>query len=200
MELLNSYFDSLIFQYLEEKRGHAVYGAAIYTQLAGDTQRCVLAFVPAHLGVQREAKLRNLSWVNLQMRICDQSTYSLKPQAWNFPYDLPNLPFKAIKRQDGYTSYVFDGDRNYFPIEMMLIHDPRKKSQYQYQTKVNLHWAIDQFHTVFNVPIIPQPIRRTPVNITAPRANNPLENWVERTRSTTDNKPPSVPTPEYEWI
>ena len=52
MDLLNKYFASLTFNYIEEKQGYAIYGAAIHSQIAGDKQRYVLAFVPAHLGIQ----------------------------------------------------------------------------------------------------------------------------------------------------
>jgi hypothetical protein len=148
MELLNQYFNDLVFTRIDVKRGFTLYGAALHSQLAGDKQRHILAFVPVHLSLWSSAKLSQLQWVNLQMRMCNKTTYRLKPQVWIFPSSLPNLFFNVHNRAKTYSSYKVDGGQ--FPFEMLLINSPKKESIYQYPNVVNLHWAIDQFNTVFN--------------------------------------------------
>jgi len=182
MNLLNQYFEGLTFRYIEEKQGYAIYGASIYSQLAGDKQRYVLAFVPAHLAIQTSAKLSELPWRNLQTRLCLKTTYRIKPQVWKFPHELPSENFQVSERGKTYTTYKPD-DRN-FPFEMLLINNPKKKSIYQYPNTVNIHWAIDQFSTVFNYIGESQPIQLTefPSLQTQeiqrpPPAGNPMASW-----------------------
>lgn len=190
MDLLNKYFEELTFSYIEEKKGYAIYGAAIHSQMAGDKQRYVLVFVPAHLGIQTSAKLSELPWRNLQTRLCSKITYRLKPQAWTFPYKLLNLTFRVSNRNKTYTTYQQEmaDDVPVFPFDVLLIHNPKKKSVYQYPNGMNLHWAIDQFSTVFNYVGEVQPIRLTtlpplPLIPTPPPAGNPLASWFNKTQS-----------------
>ena len=189
MDLLNKYFESLTFYYIEEKQGYAIYGAAIHSHMAGDKQRYVLVFVLSHLAVQKTAKLRELPWLNLQTRLCLKTVYRLKPQFWKFPYELQNITFRVTNRNNSYSSYRAESEE--FPFEVLMIHKPKKKSIYQYHSSINLHWAIDQFDTVFNYIGEVQPIQLTTlpqhlIDPTPPPDDNPLIKWFSGTQNSRD--------------
>jgi len=154
MEILNKYFDSLVFQYTEEKQNYVIYAAAVNGLVGGDKMRCIIAFVPAHLGIQNKARLSNLPWKNLQTRVCPKGTYKLSIQAWKPPLlnsDIPEVMLSVNKREQNYSKYYVDSKcKEYFPFEVLMVNSPKKKTVYQYPNSMNLHWAIDQFSTVFN--------------------------------------------------
>lgn len=179
MDILNRYFGSLVFQYIEEKQGYVIYGAAIHSQLAGDKQRYVFAFVPAHLAIQTKAKLSELPWRNLQTRLCPKTTYRLRPQTWKIPHEIDNVNLKISSRNKNYA--VYEAENSQFPFEVLLINNPKKKSIYQHPNTINLHWAIDQFCTIFNYTGHTQPIQlielpQQPIPLPPP-ASNPLSGW-----------------------
>ena len=191
MDLLNRYFSKLKFQYVEEKQGYAVYAAALYSLLGGNNCRFVILFVPAHLGVQSSAKISELPWQNLQTRTCPKNTYNVRPQDWVFPNTLPNINFVVSSRNKQYTTYTSDDPS--FDFQVSMVHSPKKASLYQYPNNMQLHWAIDQFNTVFNYIGKTQPIQMTqlpplqfqePIEIKPPSAMNPLAGWFTSTSAT----------------
>jgi hypothetical protein len=154
MNILNTYFDTLVFYYIEEKKGLAVYVASVAGMLGGDKMRCVIAFVPVHLGIVDKAKLKDLPWVNLQMRICPKGTYKTVAQKWKAPVnncEIPDITLAVIDRDKTYSKCVSTSPSVYFPFDVLMIHSPKKNTIYQYPNTMNLHWAIDQFNTVFNL-------------------------------------------------
>lgn len=154
MEILNTYFDTLVFYYTEEKQNHALYVAVVAGMLGGDKMRCIIAFVPAHLGIVTKSRLRDLPWKNLQMRTIPKSTYKLGVQAWKAPVSsesIPDIVLSVINRDKNYTTCVSTSQGIHFPFEVLLIHSPKKNTIYQFPNTMNLHWAIDQFCTVFNL-------------------------------------------------
>lgn len=181
MDLLNNYFSTLTFKRLEEKQGYAIYGAAIKSLLGGDKQQTVLAFVPQHLAISNVSKLSELPWKNLQMRMCLKNAYKLKPQTWSFPYSLKNLNLILQDRTKTYSTYACIDE--YFPFEILLIHSSKKKTIYQYPNSTNLHWAIDQFSTVFNYNGEQSPMQHTTIETTTAApvsqiSDDGLYNWV----------------------
>ena len=193
MDLLNRFFRTLTFKYVEEKQGYAVYGVAIASMIGGDKQMYVLAFVPVHLGVLQTCGLSDLSWVNLQMRTCLKSTYpTLQPQDWVFPIKINNFDIVTTKRTKTYTSYRARDPAVTFPFELLLLHSSKKRTIYQFPESGNLHWAINKFNTVINY-IAPQPLQTpAPVYVhhtpypTPPSASNPLQGWVQNTSGDSD--------------
>ena len=148
MEILNSYFSDLIFQYVESKQAYAVYVATIKSRIGGDKQQCIIAFVPEHLGIQNKAHLYNLPWKNLQTRLCPVGTYKVQPQSWKPPslQNIPEIMLNVTDRKEGYATYK----ANNFPFEVLMINVAKKKSIYQYPNTMNIYYAIDQFQTIFN--------------------------------------------------
>ncbi len=162
MEVFNNYFDGLIFSYIEEKKGFAVYVAALYGQVASDQVRYILAFVPSHLGIQGTSKLKDLPWKNLQMRMCPKSAYKVRVQSWKAPAGSTNINFKVVSRGDKFSKYTLVTDKyktkyskqdvvdESFPYEILMIHNPKKHTVFQFPNTMNFDFAIDQFRTVFN--------------------------------------------------
>ena len=146
MDTLNSYFSTLIFQYVETKQSHAMYIAIIKSRT--DKQQCVIAFVPEHLAIQTKAHLSDLPWKNLQTRLCSQGTYKIQPQSWSPPNlaGLPEVMLNVTERKEGYSVYKATN----FPFEVLMINSAKKKSIYQYPNTMNIYYAIDQFQTIFN--------------------------------------------------
>ena len=153
MEILNQYFDGIIFQFIEVKQSYAIYVAAIQTRIGGDQQQYVIAFVPEHLGVQNKSSLGNLPWKNLQTRLCKIGTYKVQPQPWRAPIkDVPDITFSVTERNERYSVYRINTSVSNidFPFEVLMINSSKKKSKYQYPNSMNLHYCIDQFQTIFN--------------------------------------------------
>lgn len=164
MEILNTYFDTLVFYYVEEKQNHALYVAAVAGMLGGDKMRCIIAFVPAHLGIPTKARLRDLPWKNLQMRTVPKTTYKVIVQAWKAPVTnagVPDILLKVINRDKNYSTCVSITENVNFPFEVLMIHSPKKNTVYQFPNTMNLHWAIDQFCTVFNLHQSPEVLHST---------------------------------------
>jgi len=153
MDILNNYFSSLVFKYIEEKSGFAVYVAAIHTMLGGDKTQYIIAFVPSHLKTKNSGKLHTLQWVNLQARLLSGNAYKVITQSWKAPtLSVTNLDLHIVERKKEHSVYRADN----FPFEVLMIHSQTKKTTFQYPNNMNLHWAIDQFQTIFNY-VCPEP-------------------------------------------
>jgi hypothetical protein len=199
MQYINEFFETLVFKYIEEKQGYGVYGAGIASLIGGDMQKVVLAFVPKHLAVKQQARLASLPWKNVQLRTVPLQSYNLRPQAWVFPHGMSNFSIRVRDRSDRYTTYVPEITTEMdFPFDVLLIHDPRKKSNLQYPNTTTFHWAADQFKTVLNYVGPDHPIHHsneglsqssalpllptfTPVSVPVirpPPFTNPLGGWL----------------------
>lgn len=176
MQILNEYFNDLIFTYNETKQSYAIYVVAIHSMIGGDKCQYILAFVPDHLGIQKTSKLRDLPWKNLQTRTLSHDSYKVKRQAWKAPnHNGVDLNLKVISRDTNYSTYKADKDN--FPFEILMINTLSKKTIYQYPNSMNLHYAIDQFNTIFNYIGDEHPINLISHNITynMPKIHNNFE-------------------------
>ena len=145
MNSLNAYFRGLRFDRVAEKKGYAVYAAAIHSMIGGDKQQYVIAFVPVHLAIKASATIEELPWNSLQTRLCPINTYPTKKQPWVLDHNLENMTLNLQERTNRHSRYISEnGD-----FETLMLHNPKNKSIYQYQSSINLHWAIDQFNTCF---------------------------------------------------
>lgn len=160
MEIINEYFKELVFtKVVEDKEGYAIYGAGIHSNIGVDTMRYVLAFVPVVYAKKRQSLLKNLMWKNLQTRTLKNS-YKLKQQNWKMPRDVPDFLLSVVERKKECSIYRC----NELPFEILLLHNPKKKTEYQYRNKLMLSAAIDIFETLINhsvpevvYPFIPPP-------------------------------------------
>lgn len=145
MEVLNSYFANLVFQKVDEKENYAVYACGIEGTLI-EGQRYVILFVPSHLAFHAKAKIHELPWVNLQTRTLKNS-YKLQRKRWQIGRDIVDFPLTIVSRERRFS--VFRGPEG-FEFEILLLHDPRKKTMYQYYNTVMLSSALDSFASIFN--------------------------------------------------
>jgi hypothetical protein len=146
MELINEYFKDLVFtKVVEDKEGYSIYGAGIHSNMGGDKMRYVLAFVPVIYAKKRQSHLKDLMWKNLQTRTLTNS-YKLKQQSWKIPREVPDFLFSIVDRKKEYSRYECEE----IPFEILLLHNPKKKSEYQYRNKLMLSAAIDIFETLIN--------------------------------------------------
>jgi hypothetical protein len=155
MEYINEYFKDLIFtKVVEDKEGYAIYGAGIHCNIGGDKKRYVLAFVPVTFAKKRQSLLKDLMWKNLQTRNLKNS-YNLKQQRWSIPREVPDFLLYVSDRKKEYSVYNCDE----IPFEILLLHNPRKKTEYQYHNKLMLSAAIDMFETLINYkePVVHYP-------------------------------------------
>ena len=156
MEVINSYFKGLTFTRVDEKQtdgqNFTVYGAGV-TGLYGDGySRYVLLFVPSHLAIKTRAKIFELPWETLQTRSLKYS-YKLRQQPWGPPRGLIDPVLQIYKREKTHSTYY--GPQT-FPFEILLLHDPRKKTLIQYYDKMRVSSALETFSSVFvyrgNIP------------------------------------------------
>jgi len=147
MDVVNKYFASLLFTQIDQKQSggsvYTVYGAGISGAYGDGSQRYVLLFVPQHLALQRQARIQDLQWINIQTRTI-KGGYRLKQQRFVPPNsrDDPNLT--VVERTERYTMYR-DGN-----FEMLLLHDPKKKTRYQFYGNMSLFSGFDTFNCVVN--------------------------------------------------
>lgn len=146
MDVFIPYFKNLTFTRIDEKQGYALYAAMIDSLLQNGSQRYVILFVPAHLAIKTHAKIHELPWQNLQTRTLVNS-YRLRKQAWQSKRGLPDFEFEAISRDKNYT--VYRGPSN-FPFEVLMIHNPKKKTTYQYNNRMMLSSMLENFNSIFN--------------------------------------------------
>ena len=147
-DILNSYFKTLIFTKIEEKEGFTVYGAGISSGLGAGKQRYILLFVPQHLATKNRAKINELQWKNLQTREL-QYSYNMRKQAWKMDRDAKDIILEVKDRNKKYSTYIASGGE-YFPFEILLLHNPKKKTIFQYRNRLTLSAAIEMFNSVFN--------------------------------------------------
>jgi len=161
MDLVNKYLEALQFTRVEDKQGYAIYGAGIAGMFGAGNQRYILLFVPFHLAVTNRARASDLPWQNLQTRNL-QYSYRLKKQPWNPPQSLPNPQFQVTERKNKHSSYVGPPG---FPFEVLLLHDPKKKTKFQYNNHLSLYGVLESFNSVLNytgAPPVPQNYQSNP--------------------------------------
>jgi len=172
MDIINAYFEKVVLLKVENKEGFSIYAAALNSSYGDGNKQYVLAFVPDHLSILEKAYLSDLQWENVQTRTLTNG-YKLptgRPmpaQKWNIPKGIENFMFSIKNRDDMKSRYTADGH----PLELVLIHDPKKKSQYQYHNKTNLLAALMTFRCVISNTrtYIPGSLRGTPISSLKPQ-------------------------------
>ena len=76
--------------------------------------------------------------------------------AWRYPRDLPDPLLRNIAREESHSVYIPQSDDPRIAnIEVLMIHDPRKKTKYQYHTNILLSACLESFSCVVNLVSIP---------------------------------------------
>jgi hypothetical protein len=147
MEIVNSYFDNIIFFKTDRKENYAIYAALISSSYGDGRKTYALAFVPNHVAILEKGFLKDLHWQNFQTRNLSNG-WKIQSQRWDLRKlnGIPTPMFKMIERTDVKTKYVCETE----PLEMILLHDPKKKSVYQYHNRINMLAALSTFNCVLN--------------------------------------------------
>jgi len=176
MDIINRYFGKIIFVKADLKEDHTIYVAALNSSFQDGRKQYALAFVPVHLAIISQGYLSDLYWVNLQTRTMTNG-YRLPPQRWEIPRGLDNTMFTAVERTEHKTKYLSDA----YPLEMILIHDQKKKTKFQYHNHMNLLAALTTFRCVISLlntpspaaslPVAPQTTHFSPATVSSPEAS-----------------------------
>jgi len=184
MDIFNQIFKDLVFTIVDEKQGYTIYGAGLASGLGGGTRRYVLLFVPNHLAIKKQARIHELAWQNLQTRQLSYS-YKLKQQYWSPPRE-DDIILGITSRSKTSSMYSCVDPNVSFPFEILLLHDPKKKSSLQYRDKLTLLSAINMFNSVFNYTGQISPLVYTSgPNQTPPLANPipPQNQFIQKIKS-----------------
>lgn len=144
MELINYYFSKLVFTQVDEKDGFVIYGACVASGLGGGRKRYVLLFVPSNYRGARQIRIGDVRWSCLQTRELEGS-YRLKSQPWSIPQEGPEYLFQIDHRSDTESIYRC---YNLPLLRVSLLHEPRKRTKYQYHNKLLLGAMICLFKCV----------------------------------------------------
>jgi hypothetical protein len=147
MDLVNEYFGNMVFTKVEQKEKFIIYAARISSSFGDGTKQYALAFVPTHLAIKNTAHLNELYWQSFQTRLLNPG-YKITPQKWEIPDKVPDIFFKMVTRENSHTNYLPELN---IGLELLMIHDPKKTSKYQYHSKITLFGALSSFHCVISV-------------------------------------------------
>jgi hypothetical protein len=147
MELVNPFFKDLVFTKVEPKEGFTIYAAAVSATLGDGKKQYVLVLVPTHMAIVDQAHIHELHWHNVQTRYL-QNGYRLAPQRFAVPKGIPLLMFHITRREVSRSTYVAEDN---VPLQMDLLHDPKKKSVHQYYDKMNIVGALMTFRCSISV-------------------------------------------------
>lgn len=147
MEIINAYFDGIIFFKADQKENYTIYAAAISSSFGDGSKTYALAFVPAHTAILDRGFLKDLHWQNFQTRTLTNG-WKIQNQRWDLRKlkGLPTPMFDVVERNEIKTKYRCESE----PLEMILLHDPKKKSIYQYHNRINMLAALSTFRCVLN--------------------------------------------------
>jgi len=147
MDIFYEIFGDLVFQRKELKDGFYIYMALIQSYI-GNGQQYVMLLVPYNKAFYEQANILQLDWSCLQTRVIDKNSglqeQSIDPKKLDVRYAKEKFFLNAIFRDEKSTKYASDR----LPIDVSLLHDPKKKSQLQYPDEIELRHALKTFQCV----------------------------------------------------
>lgn len=158
--LLNAYFGDIIFNLVKEQSNLKTFVACIASGLGGGYKRYAIAHVPSEKVHLTKTRLSSLPWKSFQTRTLYQS-YKLPQQQWKMNPKLGDIILRNVSRSTESSTYVPEvclssGSAN--PFEVTLLHDPKKKTQYQFHNRIRLSAAVETFQFLFvrnDIPVTP---------------------------------------------
>lgn len=159
MDIINHYLDDLIFIKVDRREDYAIYAAAINSSLGNGKKQYIIISVPNHIALKERSKIVDLvDWKSVQTRTLTNG-YKIQSQNWRMPRSNVPIPmFNMSNRTQTYTKYTLE---EHPEVEMVLLHDPKKKSNLQYYNRINLVAALATFNCVIslNTPTVMHPAR-----------------------------------------
>ena len=144
-DLINSYISDLKFSPVDNINNFTVYGAK--TNIPG---KYVLVFVPENRVVKRNANIQELDWKSVQVRKLSKP-YNLSSQSWIIGRGLKDLTFEMQERSMMHTRYRSTDEE--CPYELLMMHDIKKKSMYQFYKYQTLSDAMTKDMVISYDPI-----------------------------------------------
>lgn len=146
--VLLSIFKSITFKLVDNLSGYYTYAACIEGMLAGNFKRYILLFVRDDGFPPRKfGKIHELDFVNLQTRTIIDTKYKLRPQQFKLDSNTSSTANSIILHVKRRTAKSTEYSNTDYSIE--VLHNPKKKSIYQYANKLSLIAIIDTFQSIF---------------------------------------------------
>lgn len=125
--------------------GYMMYAAQLQSFI-GNAKRYVILFVQDRYAYYDKARINQLRWTSLQTRTIPDDyrivEQMLDPKALDTRYH-PKVRLYLKARTDKQTEYNAP-----MPIELALLHDPKRKTKYQYGDEMTLRQALATFQCV----------------------------------------------------
>lgn len=148
MDLVNSVFKDLTFTRVDSKAGYYVYAAGISLGgLAISGNRYAFVYVPMYHECPDKGSIYSLPWVCVSTRLL-QDSYPMKKQEFKCNLPMNHDPHCHLVERTK-TSTIYNQPEN--NLEVTLLHDPKKKSIYQYHNKIHLSYAIETYNCIIKL-------------------------------------------------
>lgn len=149
ISIINDQFSDIVFTNVGTKGNICIYAACIASQLAGGYKRYVLLMTnTCSINPAANCSISDVNWHVFQTRQLYDS-YKLRPQRWT-PKKITDIVLRNVGRSARESKYQPEsciGSEQ--PYDITLLHDPKKKTEFQYHNKITLIAAIESFGLVF---------------------------------------------------
>ncbi len=149
MDIFDQIFAGLVFLRDKTVNSYTFYVASIQTFI-GNGQKYVILLVPFNKAYHEKAKIYQLAWVSLQTRILQERfqvpDQTLDHKTLDHRYSENKIKLTVKNRTSVQTDYFCP-----LPIELSILHDPKKKSMYQWPDTMELRQALNTFQCVIKL-------------------------------------------------
>lgn len=143
---LKDYFAGIYCVKVETNRGQGVYYAKIFSFLGNDNRYLVVTVPNDNSPDGTQMMLQNMNFSSIQTRTIP-TDYDMPPQQYQKNYDTPLKNYRLQSRGENTMSRTQYYSYN-APIEVVLLHDSKAKSRYQYPDTIPLHHALETYQCV----------------------------------------------------
>jgi len=149
MNFFNQIFKDLIFFKVKTVESYTSYCAQVQSFI-GNAQRYIILLVPFDKAYLQKARIGELPWISLQTRTLNE-IYSIPEQNLNYKlldsrYSDQKVKLQVKNRTIKSTEYYCT-----LPIELSLLHDPKKKSSYQHPDELEILRALNTFQCIIKL-------------------------------------------------
>ncbi len=146
---INQFFKNLVFYKGDVKNNHHIYTSQVSTSFASSNRTCIILFVPISFSNPKTAYIDMLNWSCIITKIYKPNEKLNIPTVQWKPEQLPIIRLKIIDRTQTHT--IFNTTLENKNYEILLFHDPKNPSKYQWKDNISLMSALLSFKCVMNV-------------------------------------------------
>lgn len=137
MDVINEIFSDLKFTKVDERGGYHIFAAGIVSSVMMKGKRYVFVYVPIWREVEeKHVPISRLPWTVASTRQLTNS-YPMKEQVFNMKIPANDPICEVVERKEGQSRY-FNTE-----LDVMILHDPKKKTIYQYHNRMRLSNVIE---------------------------------------------------------